>query len=180
MNRLATALGSLRARQHWAERSILSGESKKIGTKESVIKTQKTSGAPAVPIGHSSRLWLSSQLSLFSTFRPLPLDPQRTTERPGGVVRLGTVVTHEDAAITAVTIERAAEFPHISRRLHPTRRLRIELSELLQLSILFLGQKLDAHGRGHVHGGGFRSMFLPRFQPFTVVANTCAAFRAFR
>ena len=37
-------------------------------------------------------------------------DPEPATERPGGIVCLRTVVTHEDAAVAAITIERAAEF----------------------------------------------------------------------
>ena len=79
-------------------------------------------------------------------------DPQPATERPGGVVRLRAVVTHEDAAVAAITIELAAEFSDIIRCFHPTRRLRIEISQLLQFEISFLRQKLNAHGRGHNHG----------------------------
>jgi len=40
-------------------------------------------------------------------------------------------------AEAAITKESAAEFSDISRCFHPTRRLRIEISKLLQLSILF-------------------------------------------
>src|SRR6266542_2555823 len=108
------------------------------------------------------------------------LDPERATECPGAIVRLRSVVTHEDAAVAAITIERATEFSNISRCFHPARRLRIEIPEFLQLQILFFHQKLNAHGRSHIHSGVFRSMFLSRFQPFPVVTNTGAAFRTFR
>ena len=65
------------------------------------------------------------------------LDPQRATERPAAIVRLGAVVIHEDMAKTAITKERAAQFSNVSGSSHPTRRFRIELAKLLQLSILF-------------------------------------------
>src|SRR5882672_9902542 len=104
------------------------------------------------------------------------LNPERATERPGAIVRLRTVVTHEDAAVAAITIERAAEFSDISRCFHPARRLRIELTQLLQLQIFFFRQKLNAHGRGHIHGRGFRSSLLARQPSFTVVTNTGAVF----
>jgi hypothetical protein len=60
-------------------------------------------------------------------------DPERATEPSGAIVRLRAVVTHEDAAVAAITIERAAEFSDISRCFHPARRLRIEISQFLQL-----------------------------------------------
>jgi len=55
-------------------------------------------------------------------------------------------MVHEDTAVAAIAKNRAAEFPDNSGRLHPTRRFRIETSELLQRSILLFGQKLDADG----------------------------------
>ena len=67
------------------------------------------------------------------------LDPQGATERPAGVVRLRTVVIHEDVVKAAIAKEGAFEFPDFRRCLHPAGRLRIELSEFLQLSILFFG-----------------------------------------
>jgi hypothetical protein len=45
---------------------------------------------------------------------------------------------YEDPAVATITKERAAEFSHVSRRFHAARRLRIELSQFLQLLILFL------------------------------------------
>src|SRR5208282_5387744 len=107
-------------------------------------------------------------------------DPYRATEPPAAIVRLRTVVTHEDAAVAALIIERAAEFSDVSRCFHPARRLRLEISKPLQLLIFFFRQKLNAHGRCHIHGGVFRSMFFPGLKPFTVVTNTGAAFRTFR
>src|SRR5450432_2123491 len=74
------------------------------------------------------------------------LDPERATKTSGSIVRLRTVVTHEDAAVAAITIERATKFSDIRRCCNPARRLRIELAQLLQLEILFFRQKLDAHG----------------------------------
>src|SRR5882724_11323281 len=89
------------------------------------------------------------------------LDPQRATERPGGIVRLRTVVIHEDMVEAAIAKEGALEFPDFRRCFHPARRFRIELSKFLQLSILFFRQKLDAHGSCHIHSGIFWPMFFP-------------------
>ena len=72
------------------------------------------------------------------------LDPQRATERPGAIVRLRTIVIHKDLAEAAITKESAAEFSNSSRCFHPARRLRIEISKFLQLSILFFRQKPNA------------------------------------
>src|SRR5208282_3486476 len=91
-------------------------------------------------------------------------DPERAAEPPAAIVRLRPVVAHEDAAIAAITIERAAEFSDVSRRCNPARRLRIELSQLLQLQIFFFRQKLNAHVRRHIHGSIFWFKFLPRIQ----------------
>src|SRR5262245_29410296 len=112
--------------------------------------------------------------------RSTNLDPQRAPERSRGIVRLRTVVTHEDAAVAAITIERAADFSDLSRSCNPARCLHVEISQLLQREIFFFRQKLDAHLGSHVHGGGFRSMLLPYFPPFTIVANAHAALRGFR
>src|SRR6266446_5030916 len=92
------------------------------------------------------------------------LEPKRATERPGAIVRLRAVVTHEDAAIAAITIKRAAEFSNISRCFHPARRLGIEISKFLQLLILFFRQKLDAHRGCQINSVIFWFMFFPRIQ----------------
>src|ERR1041384_2773838 len=89
-----------------------------------------------------------------------PSDSQRPTESSRGVVRLGTVVADENAAVTAITVKRTAKFSDVGRRFHPTRSLGIEVSEFLKLKILFLGQKFDPHLRCHVHGGCFRAIFF--------------------
>ena len=89
-------------------------------------------------------------------------DPKRGTETSGGIVRLRTVVTDEDAAVAAITIQRAAELPDVRWSCNPTRRLRIEVSKLLQREIFFFRQKLNAHGCSHVHGGSFRASLFPR------------------
>src|SRR5687767_3520025 len=46
-------------------------------------------------------------------------DLQRSPEASGGIVRLGTVVIHEDVVITAITKDRATEFPNVRRCFHP-------------------------------------------------------------
>ena len=65
----------------------------------------------------------------------LDLDP--AAEGSGGVVGFGTVVIQENGVEAAITKEGATEFSDIGRRLYPTRSFRIELSELLQVPILF-------------------------------------------
>ena len=65
----------------------------------------------------------------------LDLDP--AAEGSGGIVGFGTVVIQENGVEAAITKEGATEFSDIGRRLYPTRSFRIELSELLQVSILF-------------------------------------------
>ena len=59
-------------------------------------------------------------------------DPERATEAPGGIVRFRAVVIHENSVVAAITKEGAAALFDIRRRLHPTRRFRIELSQRLQ------------------------------------------------
>src|SRR5580704_1190419 len=89
------------------------------------------------------------------------LDPERATERPGGIVRFRTVVIHENGVEAAITKEGAAEFSDLGRCFHPTRRFRIELSKFLQLSIFLFRQKLNAHGGGQTKGALFWFMFFP-------------------
>src|SRR5277367_3149136 len=108
------------------------------------------------------------------------LDPEGATERPGGIVRFRTVVIHENGVEAAITKDGAAEFSDSNRCSHPTRRLRIEIAKVLQLSILFFGQKLNANGRCHVESVTFWFIFFPRIQCFTVVAKTSAVFGTFR
>src|SRR4051812_41640720 len=106
-------------------------------------------------------------------------DPQRATEASAAVVRLRAVVIHEDTPEAAIAEKRAAEFSHLRGCFQPARRLRIEISQRLQVAVLLLGQKLDAHGGRHVRGAVLRLEFLPGIQGLTVVANTRAAFGAF-
>ena len=61
------------------------------------------------------------------------------SEGPGTVVGLRTVVSHEDAAVTAIPIKRSAELADLRRRFHPARGLGIVVPKLLQLEILLLG-----------------------------------------
>src|ERR1700687_5732081 len=65
------------------------------------------------------------------------LDPYRPAEPSSGIVRFRTVVIQENSVVAAVTKEGSAEFSNVRRRFHPARRFRIEISKLLQLSILF-------------------------------------------
>src|SRR5580658_1424228 len=88
-------------------------------------------------------------------------DTDPATERPGGIVRFRTVVIRENGVEAAITKEGAAEFSDSRRRIHPARRFRIELSKFLELSILFFGQELDAHGGGNVHRVVSWFIFLP-------------------
>src|SRR5437763_9925629 len=74
------------------------------------------------------------------------LDLQRATERACGVVGLRTVVIREDMVVTAIAKNRTAAFSDIRRRLHPTRRLRIEIAQGLQLSILRFREDLNPRG----------------------------------
>ena len=46
-------------------------------------------------------------------------DPERAPERPATVVRFSAVRPHEDAAVAASTVECAAEFSDVWRRLYP-------------------------------------------------------------
>src|SRR5690606_31015239 len=59
--------------------------------------------------------------------------PKRAAKSASGVVRLRTVVINEHLAIAAVAEQRTAECAHLTRRLDPAGRLRIELAERLQL-----------------------------------------------
>jgi hypothetical protein len=61
---------------------------------------------------------------------------ERATEAAGCVVGVGAVVIQEDSVVAAITIEGAAEFSDLRRCFDPARRLRIELSEFLQLTVL--------------------------------------------
>jgi len=145
------------------------------GTKEVVANSDRSISS----LSRTAALPYRVVVGRRSAALPHNSDPERTTKRPGGIVGLRTVVAHEDAAVATITIERATKFSDVRRRLHPTRCLLIKVSQFLQLEILFFGQKLNAHGRGHIRGRGFRSMFFPRLPPFPVVANTDAAFGSF-
>src|SRR5687768_16452047 len=97
--------------------------------------------------------------------------PQHPPKRSAAVVGLRAVVIHKDTAEPAIAKEATAEFSHFSRRLHPARRLRIELSEFLQFSIFVLRQNLDPHRRRHIHCIVLRLVFFPRIQSFAIVAH---------
>lgn len=52
----------------------------------------------------------------------LQLDSERASESPSGIVRLCTVVVHEDRVVPAIAEQRAAELPDLDWRLHPAGR----------------------------------------------------------
>jgi hypothetical protein len=51
------------------------------------------------------------------------LNSQHATECSGGIIRLGSIVTDEDLAVTTITKERATKLSDVRRGLHPARRL---------------------------------------------------------
>ena len=59
------------------------------------------------------------------------LDPQRATERPGGIVRFGTVVVDEDSVEAEIAEQGATEFSDSRWCSHPARRFRVEISKFL-------------------------------------------------
>src|SRR6185503_3509616 len=110
--------------------------------------------------------------------QPPKLDPYQPAKPPGSVVSVRAVVIEKDRVEAAITKKCAAEFSDGRRCFHPTRGGRIECSEGLQLSILLLRQKLNAHSRRRLDRAVFWLVFFPRIQRFAVVAKTSAAFRA--
>src|SRR5690349_6331322 len=103
------------------------------------------------------------------------LDVQTAAESSGGVVRLGAVVIEEDVIVAPIAEDGAAEFSDLSRRLHPARRLQIELSEQLQVAILIFGQEFDADRRCHIDGAVFWFVLFPGGQRLTIVTETATA-----
>src|SRR5688572_18787823 len=108
------------------------------------------------------------------------LDFQRATERPCSVIGLRTVVIREDMVVTAIAENRAAACSNIKRCLHPTRCLRIELAQRLQLSIPRFREDLNPHGGRHVRRAVLRLVLLSCLQRFPVVTQTAASFGTFR
>src|SRR5258708_16140806 len=108
------------------------------------------------------------------------LHPEGAAESPARIVRLRTVVVHEDAAEAAIAKNGATELSNLGRRFHPARRFRIEISKRLKFSLLFFRQQLDSDRSCHVDSAVFRLSFFPGLQRFPVIAKTPAAFRAFR
>src|ERR671914_490539 len=159
-----------------------SAECRSLGTttRVSALFLAKTSCVPTLALTDGSlRQWehrstsRSSRGCYFSAV-------QRATERPCGVVGLRTVVIREDVVVTAIAKNSAATFSDISRCLHPTRRLRIEIAQRLQLSILRFREDLNPHGGCHICRAVLRLVFLSCLQRFLVVTHTTAAFGAFR
>src|SRR5690606_24386473 len=86
---------------------------------------------------------------------------EQPAETPRRVVRLRAVVVDEHLAVAAVAEERPAEGADVGRGLDPTRRLRVELAERLQRSVLGLRQERDAHLRSHLDRAALRLVLLP-------------------
>jgi hypothetical protein len=77
----------------------------------------------------------------------------------------------EDATESTIAKNRAPEASNTFGRFHPTRCLRIELTELLQFAVFLLGQNLDSHLCSHVDGVIVRFGHLARLESFAVVAD---------
>src|SRR4051812_33016035 len=99
-------------------------------------------------------------------------DLQQAPEGPGRVVRLRAVVVREDVIVTAITKDGATALSDVGRRFDPTGRLGVERADRLQLSILVLRQKLDAHRDRQADRALCRLVFLPRLQRLAVVTHT--------
>jgi methyltransferase (TIGR00027 family) len=89
-----------------------------------------------------------------------------------------TVVVDEDRVVPAIAEDRTAEVSDGGGGFQPARGLGVEVAELLQLSILFFRQQLDADRRGHVDGVVRGPVFLPRVLRLAVVTNASAPFRS--
>ena len=87
------------------------------------------------------------------------LDPEPAAKASCGIVGFSTVVIHEDTVIAAIAEERAAKIPDLGRRFDPARSLPIELSQLLQLSILMFREQLDAYRGCRFDGASPRFVF---------------------
>jgi hypothetical protein len=73
------------------------------------------------------------------------LDVDETAEASCGVIRLGAVVIHEHFVIPTVTEDGSTKPSDLGWRLDPARRLRVEFSKPLHVSILLFGEYFDAH-----------------------------------
>ena len=64
-------------------------------------------------------------------------DPERAAETPRAIVRFRSIVVDEDGVVATITKKGPAEFSDFVRCFHPTRCFGVEISELLQLPVLF-------------------------------------------
>src|SRR5215204_869369 len=112
--------------------------------------------------------------------RQIRLDSERAPKSPGGVVRLGPVVVHEDRVVATVAEQRTAELPDLDRCLHPAGRGGIELTELLEPPVLVHGEECRPHGGCHIDGAALRFVLLPRLQRLAVVTDASASLGALR
>ena len=104
--------------------------------------------------------------------------PRSHSKPPGSLWPRSTTARHCDTRTPCHSVCRrkgSSERPDVRRRSDPAGSLRIEVAELLQFSVLFLRQKVDAHRGGHLDGAALRLVFFPRLERFTVVADTSAA-----
>jgi len=125
------------------------------------IRNWTTVISPPLPSGLNRCSEVLPHPSWAGSHRGHRLDPHRATEPPGTIVRFCTVVIHEDMVVAAIAKQGAAQSSYLSRCFHPARRLRIEISKLLQIQVLFFRQKLNPHGSSHISGAVFWFVFFP-------------------
>ena len=95
------------------------------------------------------------------------------------VVRLRAVVIHEYLVIASIAEEGAAERPDVGRCPDPARGLGVEVAELLQISVLLFGEKVDAHRGSHFDRAVRWLVLFPCLERFTVVTGASASRRTF-
>src|SRR6185369_2020649 len=125
----------------------------------------------AFQLGCAFRIWVARQSEPHQNS-----DPHPPSKPARGIIRLRTVVIHENRVIPSIAENSAAQFSDRSRRFHPTRSLCVESPKHLQLSIFLFRQDLHAHGSGNINSVIFRLVFFPRIQRFTVVTKTSSVF----
>lgn len=89
---------------------------------------------------------------------------------PGGMA----VGLRRHAAAASIAEERPGKGPDVRWSAHPTRRLRIELTEALQLPVLLFRQKSNANLGGHFHCTALGLVLLPGCTGRRVVAGAPA------
>ena len=86
----------------------------------------------------------------------------------------------KDSAVAAVAEERSPEPSYVRWGFNPARRLCVELSQTLKLSILPFRKNRDAHGGSDIYGAVLRLVLFSRVQSLAVITNAPAAQRTLR